>query len=128
MKLLLDTCSFLWMCASPKHLSEVARESIEACNEGLVLNQISAWEMQLKYQKGQLELKTSPRQIVNEACSIYPIEWESISNEAIWHLQKLPDIHRDPFDRLLIAHALIGGHRIVTPDPMIHKYPVACLW
>jgi PIN domain nuclease of toxin-antitoxin system len=128
MKLLLDTCTFLWMIASPVHLSQTARDAITERSQGLLLNQVSLWEMQIKYQKGRLPLSVPPKQVVERALAVYPIEIELISNEAIWHLQKLPDIHKDPYDRLLISQALIHGHKLVTPDPVIHQYPVACLW
>jgi PIN domain nuclease of toxin-antitoxin system len=128
MQLLLDTCTFLWMIASPDKLSETARKTLTRGTDRLLINQTSAWEIQIKYKKGQLALKATPKQIIEKALTIYPIEYEKIADEAIWHLQKLPDIHKDPFDRLLISHALTQGYKLVTPDPEIAKYPVPIIW
>ena len=128
MKLLLDTCTFLWMIAAPDHLSDLARTTIENSADKLLLNQASAWEIQIKYQKGDLQLNAPPKQVIERALEVYPIKYENICDETIWHLQKLPDIHKDPFDRLLISHALTQGYKLVTPDHQILKYPVPVIW
>ena len=128
MRLLLDTCTFLWLIAGEHKLSPVARELLEAGDNTLFLHQASVWEIQLKHQKGQLSLSESPRTLIPEALQLHQIECASLDNEAIWHLEKLPEHHKDPFDRILIASALCGGMKIVTPDPAIGLYPVPVLW
>jgi PIN domain nuclease of toxin-antitoxin system len=91
---LLDTCTFIWLCADPEKLSATAREAIDA-DAGLLLRDVSALEITLKWQAGKLEL---------------------------------PDHHRDPFDRLLVATALAAGATILTPDPAVRRYPISTRW
>lgn len=128
MKLLLDTCCFLWMIDQVECLSPKAIEALENNTNELVLHQASSWEIQLKYDRGKLPLSRPPSEIIPEAISVHGIRYQTIQDSDIWHLQKLPDHHRDPFDRLLISHALYEGFKIVTPDPEIHKYPVPVIW
>lgn len=128
MNILLDTCVFLWMLDETEHLSATAREAIEDGSNNLFFHQASLWEIQIKYQLGKLRLESPPRDLVNEGLKFYKIETAPFRDEAIWHLQKLPDIHRDPFDRMLIAHALTEGLKFATPDPRIHRYPVPVVW
>ncbi len=128
MKLLLDTCTFLWLIAAEHKLSPVARELLEAGENTLFLHQASIWEIQLKHQKGQLSLSESPQTLIPEALRLHQIDCAHLSNEAIWHLEKLPEHHKDPFDRLLIATALCEGWKLVTPDPEIARYPVPVIW
>ena len=56
------------------------------------------------------------------------IEPLPVDEEAALHVAKLPDLHRDPFDRMLVAQALVGGLVLLTPDDPIHQYPVRTLW
>lgn len=128
MNILLDTCVFLWMLDDEEKLSTAAREAIEDGSNSLFFHQASAWEIQIKYQLGKLLLQSPPRELVNRGLKSYGVETVPLRDEAIWHLQKLPDIHRDPFDRLLIAHALTEGLKFATPDPRIHRYPVPIIW
>lgn len=128
MKLLLDTCSFLWMIDSVEQLSSAAREALEASSNELFLHQASALEIQIKYQTGKLGLRCSPKELIAAGLRQHGIHYSPLENEEIWQLQKLPFIHRDPFDRLIISAALCRGMRVVTPDPQIHKYPVPVIW
>jgi PIN domain nuclease of toxin-antitoxin system len=128
MKLLLDTCTFLWMISTVDQLSPVARSALEDSKNRLSLHQISSLEIQIKYQLGKLKLADSPEKIVQEGLHLHGIHYQPLSDTEIWHLQHLPSHHRDPFDRILITSALITGWQIVTPDPQIKKYPVRTLW
>lgn len=128
MKLLLDTCTFLWLIGATRNLSPCARDLLEDSRNTLILHQASAWEIQIKYQKGKLELSEKPQFIVSEGLRLHQITYAKLNDDAIWHLSKLPDHHRDPFDRILIAAALCAGMKIVTPDPKISDYPVPAIW
>ena len=128
MKLLLDTCTFLWMIDSTEHLSSKAREALEDPSNSLAFHQVSAWEIQIKYQSGKLKLATEPEVLIQEATSKLNLDYKPLQNDDIWLLQKLPSYHKDPFDRILIAHALSEGMKLVTPDPHIHKSPVPVFW
>lgn len=128
MRLLLDTCTFLWMIDEVENLSEKARENLEDGQNELMVHQASSWEIQIKYQTGKLDLRCPPEELLKEGLKRHRIGYARIQDEEIWQLQKLPTHHRDPFDRLLISSALCCGMRLVTPDPQIHKYPVPIVW
>lgn len=108
MKLLLDTHIFLWLNDTPEKLSDVARQVCEDMENSLYLSMASIWEIQIKQQLGKLQLGTSWRQMVkiqqqDNGMLVLPIELAHI--EA---LNDLPAVHRDPFDRLLIASVHAG--------------------
>lgn len=128
MNLLLDTCTFLWMIGSPDRLSQPARQALEDGSNQLSLSQASMWEIQIKYESGKLALTHTPRETVEMGMERHDVNYQRIANTAIWHLQKLPMLHRDPFDRIIVASALCEGMTLVTPDPAIHKYPAPVLW
>jgi len=128
MRLLLDTCTFLWMIGQDDRLSATAREALEDGNNILTLHQVSAWEIQIKHQTGKLKLAEPTENIIQEAISSYDLRYERLSDQAIWHLSKLPEYHKDPFDRMLITTALLDGMKLVTPDHHIHQYPVPIIW
>ena len=128
MKLLLDTCTFLWMIAQEERLSPPAREALEDGGNTLVLSQISAWEIQIKHQTGKLKLSERPEILIRDGLKLHEVDYETLADEAIWHLAKLPEHHKDPFDRMLIASALTRGMKVVTPDHKIHAYPVPVIW
>jgi len=128
MKLLLDTCTFLWMVGREEQLSPSAREALEDGDNTLFLSQISSWEIQIKFQQGKLRLTDTPEKIIEEGLRLHGIHYETLADDTIWHLGKLPAHHKDPFDRLLIASALCQGMKMVTPDPEIAKYPVPIIW
>lgn len=128
MNILLDTCTFLWMIDEVKRLSPKVREALEDGRNRLVFHQASSWEIQIKYQLGKLPLSNPPKEIVEKGLSAHGIEYQPMSDAEIWHLQKLPELHRDPFDRILISYALCEGLKFASPDPEVHKYPVPILW
>lgn len=128
MNCLLDTCTFLWLSDQTEELSDRAREVLSDGNNVLVLSQISSLEIQIKYSKGKLALKFSPEEFVAESLKRHRIDTLALAEQHIWTTGKLPMIHQDPFDRLLIAQAIEEGLVIVTPDPKIHAYPVRALW
>jgi PIN domain nuclease of toxin-antitoxin system len=126
--LLLDTCAFLWLTDQTEFLSKRARVACEDTQNSLWLHQASALEIQIKFDLGKLPLKLPPREFIPLAVKRHGLNYASLGDETIWFLQKLPLLHRDPFDRLLIAYALTHGLTLVTPDPQIQQYPLPVLW
>ncbi len=127
MKLLLDTHILLWAVTEPDRLSARARAAIlDEANE-LWASHVSLWELAIKAQ-------TQPGAIPSLANIEADFEqagvraWVPIKPAHIFAITDLPSIHRDPFDRLLIAQARLEGLTLVTRDPEIHKYPVTTLW
>ena len=126
--LLLDSCTFLWMVRSPNGLSEAARIALVDPAVPLYLSVVSQWELLVKSLAGRLPLPGDPASYVQQERRRHGITSLALEEDALRHLPKLPDHHRDPFDRMLIAQAIEHGLALVTPDPEIHRYPVRTLW
>lgn len=129
MKLLLDTCTFLWLNAEPER---VPAKVLAACESGaneLFLSSVSAWEIAVKYAAGRLRLPVEdPGAYVTTRREQNGIESLPLGEEAVLQVVKLPALHRDPFDRMLICQAIVEGMMLVTPDPLIRQYAVRVLW
>lgn len=128
MRLLLDACTFLWLISDDDSLSQVTRELFQNPQNEVFLSAVSVWEITVKYQLGKLPLPQHPRQYIPQKRIQHQIESLSLHEEAIQHLANLPDIHRDPFDRMLICQAIEEGMVLLTPDPLIQQYPVKVIW
>ena len=129
MTLLLDTCSLLWAADETGRLGSQALQALRDARNNAVAHQVSLWEMQIKYDRGQLDLDRPPLDWMKTAVQRHDLDYHWIEDEAIAALGGLPDLHRDPFDRLLIAHALTFNCTLVTPDPHISRYPsLKVLW
>ena len=128
MRLLLDTVAFLWLAEDDARLSAVAREAIVDPANDVFLSAASAWEIAIKHGLGRLRLQMPPDEYVPEQRLLHRIETLAIDEDATLQVGKLPDLHRDPFDRLLIAQAIVHGLTIVTPDRLIRGYTVPILW
>jgi PIN domain nuclease of toxin-antitoxin system len=128
MTYLLDTCVFLWLADDPGRLSIRVREILEDSAQTLRLHQVTAWEIQIKNSLGKMPLPHPPRIAVPKAIEAFRLEYCTLDDGTIYSLEKLPHLHRDPFDRLLIAHAIFEGLPILTPDPLINQYPIRTIW
>ncbi len=128
MRLLLDTCTFLWLAADAPELSTAARE--RCCDPGneVFLSAISAWEIAIKYRLGRLELPEPPARYVVSRRTWLRVEPLAFDEDCAAHDALLPPHHRDPFDRALVSQAVLGGMSIVTPDAAIARYPAPVLW
>ena len=121
--LLLDTHTFLWSAVEPERLSRTARTLLKSIEATLYLSVASVWELSLKQHKGKLERATDV--VVDgqmKALSILPLP---ISLEHIRALPGLPSLkgHKDPFDRLIAAQAIVENLPLVTGDPAFANYP-----
>ena len=128
MKLLLDTCTFLWTIEGGAALSVDAREALRDPANDVFLSAVSAWEIAVKHALGKLPLPDPPSRYVPKQRASRGIAPLPLDEDAALHLSLLPELHRDPFDRMLICQALAAGMLIVTPDPEIARYPVRTLW
>ncbi len=127
MRLLLDTCSFLWL-AGGTPLSEAAVTVVRNPANDLYLSAVSAWEISTKYQSGRLPLPESPERLIPIERRLRGIEELAFDEESALQVLRLPPLHHDPFDRMLISQAIAGSLAIVTPDPLITQYPVRVIW
>jgi PIN domain nuclease of toxin-antitoxin system len=127
-RLLLDTCTFLWIVGGAKELSPRARELFSDPANEPFLSAASAWEIAVKHRLGKLPLPQAPDDFVPAQRTAHGIEPLLVDEESALHVAKLPDLHGDPFDRMLVAQALVGGLVLLTPDDPIRQYPVRALW
>ena len=127
MTYLLDTAVFLWAVASPQKLSPAVRRAIESGKHPLAVSVASLWEVVVKAQKGLLHLEDPPRWLEAGLKSI-EAEVLPIRPAHVYQVGRLPMIHKDPFDRLLLAQAASEGWVLVSNDETVREYPVATLW
>ena len=128
MRLLLDTCTFLWIVGDAPELSSKAQDLFSDPKNEVYLSAASAWEIGVKYNLGRLPLPEPPDSYVvrlREEHDIAPIAIDEASALKVVHR---PDIHKDPFDRMLICQAQVHEMVLLTPDGEIAKYPVSTLW
>jgi PIN domain nuclease of toxin-antitoxin system len=128
MKLLLDTCTFLWMTLDAPELSPRAREAILDAENELYLSAASVWEICVKHALGRLPLPEPPARFIVDQRAACGIASLPVDEESALHLLRLPSLHGDPFDRMLVSQALVHGLTLVTPDPLITQYPSRILW
>jgi PIN domain nuclease of toxin-antitoxin system len=128
MTLLVDTCTFLWIASESPRLSKTATAAFLDRSNQRYLSTSSAWEIAIKHAIGRLPLPERPDIFVpkiREASGIASLE---IDEESALHAGRLPGLHSDPFDRMLVAQAIVHGMTILTPDPAIEQYGVRVLW
>ncbi len=117
------------MVDAPEKLSKQAREMLAGNDHEVFLSVISGWEILLKYQKlHRLKLRLSPGSFLQQAIHLLHLEILPLNFSCLTYLERLPDYHQDPFDRMLICQALAENITLVTPDLHIHRYPVPILW
>ncbi|MSQ18249.1 MAG: type II toxin-antitoxin system VapC family toxin [Betaproteobacteria bacterium] len=128
MKILLDTCTFLWIAAESPALSETCRTLFRDADNEIFLSAASAWEITVKHQLGKLPLPVPPQEFIPAQRLAHRIDALPITEAATVQLASLPNPHRDPFDRILVCQAIVDGLVILTPDALIRQYPVRTMW
>lgn len=128
MKLLLDTVTFLRAVLEPEKVSAHAKSLIADPENERYLSTVSSCEIAIKYALNKLPLAQHPDQFVPEHRGKLNAEPLVVDEESALHLTRLPLLHRDPFDRILICQALVHGMVLVTPDLRLSKYPVRTTW
>lgn len=127
MKLLLDTHIFLWFISDASQLPVSMRDNIRNPDNEVYLSVVSIWEAIIKYQLGKLPLPEPPGIYLPKQRDVHLIASLPIDEASVAHLEKLPLLHRDPFNRLLICQALQHGLTLVTVDEAVRAYPVAVM-
>src|SRR5580658_10796613 len=128
MKILLDTCTFLWIASDSPRLSKTAAAVFLDRNNERYLSAASAWEIGIKHALGRLPLPAKPDIFVPKVREASGIVSLDIDEESALQAGKLPNLHADPFDRMLVAQAIVHGMTILTPDPEIEQYAVRVSW
>ena len=125
---LLDTHCWLWWNAQPESLSPQAHEIIADGHNEILFSVVSAWEIIIKHALGKLRLPVPPEKYVPSRLSRNQIGTAEIRLEHVLNIAKLPQHHRDPFDRLLISQAQVDKLTFITAERQIKKYKVELLW
>jgi PIN domain nuclease of toxin-antitoxin system len=128
MRLLTDTCTFLWMISAPDRLSSRARVLLIDPSNEVFLSSVSAWEIAVKHGLGHLPLRETPDRFVPAQREAHGIEALPLDEESVLQVLRLPALHRDPFDRMLVCQAIVHGLAILTPDPLVSQYPARVIW
>ena len=122
MKLLLDTHLLLWAAGEPKRLSKQARTLIDNPDNELLFSAASLWEVAIKRGSGREDFKVDARLLRRGLLDNGYSELPIISDHVV-ATESLPPIHKDPFDRVLVAQATVEGITLLTIDSLVAQYP-----
>lgn len=127
MALLLDTQIIIWLEENPKRISDSASKKI-ASEKGLIISAASIWELAIKLKTGKLSLNQALPLFIQNFQVGYGVKLYPITLNHIYETQELPLHHRDPFDRLLIAQALIEDIPVASSDAVWDLYGLNRVW
>jgi len=125
---LLDTHAFVWSVTEPERLSGTIRSLLQDGANHIFLSVASVWEISIKYATGRLVLPQPPEDYIPSRLHNLGIAPMLIELSHAFRVAHLPPLHRDPFDRLLIAQAQVESLPIITSDPNIARYDVEVIW
>ena len=128
MRYLLDTHTFIWMAADPAKLSDTVREIVVKSGNNLLVSAASGWETALLWKLARIELPEEPAFFVPQIIQSFSLTPLNISFETAITAATLPFIHRDPFDRLLVATAMQENISLLSKDSMLLKYNISVIW
>jgi PIN domain nuclease of toxin-antitoxin system len=128
MKILLDTQIFLWIFIEPERFSTKARQFIQNSESGdFFLSDVSAWEASIKFGLGKLHLPESPETFFASRVRRADYRRLRIDLDHVTKVHKLPLVHRDPFDRLLVSQAIVEKMTVLSDDRIFQKYDIKTL-
>lgn len=127
MNYLLDTHAFLWLIWG-KNVSRNVEQTFLNANNRFHLSAVSYWEICIKVSIGKLSLADDWAEQFDEELTVNGIRWLPLEKTHCRRISTLPMFHRDPFDRMLIAQAIVENFTLVTSDENIKKYPITTLW
>jgi len=125
---LLDTAPLIYLMSNEDSVSSAVRRELADPGSEVFYSQISLWEIQIKYQLGKLSMPDEPAVVLPRELDRYGFTKLDLTDAAIFGLSRLPSVHRDPFDRLLIVQAKLTGSTLVSPDKIFAKYPITVFW
>ena len=128
MKVLLDTHAFLWLITDDDRLSENARQTFLNTENRLFFSAASLWEICIKKSLGKISLEDGWFQMIKEEMKINTIQWLSIEMIHCAEVTGLPFHHRDPFDRMLIAQAIVEEMKLLSRDSRLSDYAIELIW
>jgi PIN domain nuclease of toxin-antitoxin system len=125
---LLDTSALLFLMAGDSRFPASTLKLLAETAGTVFYSPVNLIEIQIKYQLGKLPLPKPPGDFFPAELPKYEFARLELSTESIFAMQQLPLIHRDPFDRLLLAQALVENCFLISPDALLRKYPVPVRW
>ncbi len=128
MKVLLDTHALLWLITGDDRLSENARQTFLNTENSLFFSAAGLWEICLKKSLGKISLKNRWFQTIQEEMEINTIQWLPIEMTHCAEVTELPFHHRDPFDRMLIAQAIVEDMQLLSRDRRLSDYAIELIW
>lgn len=127
MRYIIDTQAFIWYAIGDKQLSKTALEIIES-EATCYISIASIWEMAIKNNIGKLNFKIPFEDLISNQIAINNYEILSLDLTHVFQIAKLPLFHKDPFDRIIIAQAIIENIPVVSIDPYFTNYPTTVIW
>jgi len=127
-KLLIDTHAMLWILQGSTKLTEKAAEVFTDVDNEVFFSAVSYWEICLEISLGKLRLRDSWSTDLDRIFEKNMIRWLPLKKDHLLGIVNLPWIHRDPFDRMLIAQAIAEGLSFITADSNILKYDIQVIW
>jgi PIN domain nuclease of toxin-antitoxin system len=128
MRLLLDTHTFMWFVIDSPKLKSSVKSQIEDENNEKLLSIVSIWEIAIKQSAGKLSFALPFRVFIEQQLRDNSIELLNINLEHIEVVESLPFHHRDPFDRLIVAQAMVERMPVLSADAIFDAYPIRRLW
>ena len=128
MRVLLDTHALLWAADDDRRLSDAAGAIIADGGQELLFSAVSALEIVMKHTAGRLELPDDARTWIRTRVAAFGLIELPVTTDHAAEAGVLPLLHRDPWDRLLVAQARVEGVPILTANPQLHRYEVATIW
>lgn len=129
MKVILDTHSFIWFDAN--NVSQLSNRAIQLLTDplnDLILSVVVVWELVIKSQLGKLALRDTIQRIVGDQVANNSVRLLDTRLDHVYAVQGLPSVHKDPFDRLLVAQAIVEGAVLLTRDAVFSQYPIQVEW
>lgn len=127
MKILLDTCEFLWLVTGDPKLPATVAAAVRDPQNEVYLSVVSFWEISLKHSLGKLPLPEPPQKFVPAQREKHFITPLALDEKAVARLSELPGLHRDPFDRMIVCQAQAQGLTLASADGLVRQYPVTLL-
>ena len=128
-RLLLDTCAMIRLCAEPEALSSKASTTLKQASDAeLFISDATIFEVALKHSTGKLILPLPPREWFTQQCDIWEISTLPLTPEELYRSAELPFHHKDPFDRLIIATAMSHCLPVISSDRVFKEYGVEVIW
>lgn len=128
MKLLLDAHALLWWLQDDDRLPVAVGDLIDDPSVPTTVSVVTMWELMIKVMRGRLRLSAEPEHVFNDVIDGSGFRVLATERRHVLALPELPEVHGDPFDRMLVAQALVEGMSVVTGDPAIARYPVDVVW